>query len=288
MTNFRKWPSALIKLENPHLIVHLEPSMGGRILSVLSKPKGHELLFQAQAHHSPPSSPRNAFAPFAYGWDDCFPSVISAGLDYPDHGLFWGNTASTLSQTEDFVQLYLKHKKWEIVKRLRLLGSTLHIEIDIRHHSTIPSAAFFTTHLLARFEEGMRLFPEIIYQDREYAESSSCEFNERMQGPNGTSRKWWLKPEAFPRYFSQGATECGIHYPNLGMKYTMEWEQNSFPYLGVWVTSGEFQGDRNLAWEISDGYFDSLEVAERNQRLPSFQTNQTKTFAYQVKWEVSS
>jgi hypothetical protein len=275
----------MIKLENDQLVVLIEPLMGGRVLSVRSRTTAHELLFQPLAHHQSPVSGQNRFDAFAYGWDDCFPSVISAGSDYPDHGMLWSHLANVISQTETSVMLNIEDQNWKIKKCFTLHFSSIQVELEIELLSHSPREAFLTTHLLARYEKGMRLFPEIPFEDREHAPKSNFTSGEEMIGPLDACRKWWVKPEAMSRYFPKQLFQCGILYPRLGMKYSMGWEPKHFPFLGLWVTSGEFQGDRNLAWEISDGYFDSLKTAQQNRRLPIFQARQIKHFAYRISWE---
>jgi len=50
------------------------------------------------------------------------------------------------------------------------------------------------------------------------------------------------------------------------------------------VTNGGFRGERNAAWEPSDGYHDSIQTARRNGALPVLEPGEVKTLKLKMTW----
>jgi len=68
------------------------------------------------------------------------------------------------------------------------------------------------------------------------------------------------------------------------MAYRLEWDPRELPYLGHWATNGGYLGERNAAWEPSDGYYDSVETARANGALPVLGPGAVKTLNFKMTW----
>ena len=85
--------STKMLLENDSLKVEIVPGIGGRIVSLLHKPSGHEFLWRNKTLPLRRVSPGTAYDPEFYGGIDeqipCDVPEIINGISYPDHGELW-------------------------------------------------------------------------------------------------------------------------------------------------------------------------------------------------------
>lgn len=61
----------------------------------------------------------------------------------------------------------------------------------------------------------------------------------------------------------------GLDYTDEKIKYTINYDPQINPYLGVWITKGGFKGEYNCALEPSNGFYDDLSRAYYNNKLSS-------------------
>lgn len=80
-------------LENDQLRVEILPELGGKIWSIVYKPRNRELLWHHPSVVPQRSLPGATFDDaFSGGWDELFPNdapVMIDGIEYPDHGEIW-------------------------------------------------------------------------------------------------------------------------------------------------------------------------------------------------------
>jgi hypothetical protein len=247
------------------------PEWGGKTVSIRHLATGHELLFQRP--RKPPRR-RDEFGDWAFGWDDCWPSVDAGEPGYPDHGALWRLCGKTKPSDGLTVEIEPPDQSWRYTKTWNLDGSSLKVGVRIDNLSPRPLPAFWTLHALVRFEDDMVLvFPGGDKRMTVHGQS----FFPRAYPPPGTAGKFWLPGEV-----SRGW--CGIDYPTLGMEYRLSWNPDDLPYLGYWVTNGGFRGERNAAWEPSDGFFDSVATTQTQGTLPILAPGQTKAFSFTLSW----
>ncbi|MHB0856525.1 MAG: DUF5107 domain-containing protein [Anaerolineae bacterium] len=83
----------LIRLANDHLQVVVAPTIGGRIVSLIHRPSGHEFLWRNAALPLEQLPPGTAYDPHFYGGiDELLPNDIPErinGVDAQDHGELW-------------------------------------------------------------------------------------------------------------------------------------------------------------------------------------------------------
>jgi galactose mutarotase-like enzyme len=249
------------------------PSWGGKTVSIKHRASGRELLFQRPG--ASPHKPRMEFGEWAFGWDDCWPSVEAAGPDYPDHGALWSLPGRAKASPGGLtVEIEPPGGRWHYTKTWQLDASSLKVRVQIANLGSEPLPAFWTLHALVRAEDDMRLvFPGADTRKTVHGEDFSPQALPRIGGTG----KFWL-----PRAVEKGF--CGIDYPSLGMAYRLNWDPEDLPYLGYWVTNGGFRGERNAAWEPSDGFYDSLVTAEANRALPVLAPGNRKSFSFTLTW----
>ena len=289
----------VIILENDRLTIRLLPDMGGRILSFFRKDKSFELAAPAREERELPPPAGAAFAPYAYGMDDTFPSIDGEEVNwkgrklvYPDHGEIWSHAFEVLRQEPCLAVLLWQSEAfgYRYEKTLRLEEETLHLEYRITNRSEEELPCIWTWHGLMRYEEDMRiLLPEEISHYRNVMEGG-------LPGPVGT-----VYPADTPLYDFGGVPEarsrsavkfygeerttkgcCGLTYPSQGITCLLRYDAQILPWFGVWITAGGFQGDYNCALEPSSGFYDSIGNAKRLGRLPILPGGGTMEFGLSI------
>jgi hypothetical protein len=69
------------------------------------------------------------------------------------------------------------------------------------------------------------------------------------------------------KYYVNGKVKegmAGAYYPSKDVTYKVYFDKEKLPYLGLWVTQGEYGGDYNCALEPTNGFYDSVEAAQRD------------------------
>jgi hypothetical protein len=211
------------------LEVAVVPAWGGKTVSIRHRSSGHELLFQRGEKFRPKG--RTDFGEWAFGWDDCWPSIEAQGPDYPDHGAVWGLVGRVLPSTEGLaVEVEAADRTWRYTKTWLVKESSLRVSVRIDNLGSVERPAFWTLHALVRVEDDMELvFPGADERKTVYGDP----FSPRALPSAGRSGKFWL-----PAAVQRGS--CGIDYPSLGMTYRLNWDPADLPYLGTGPPTGGF------------------------------------------------
>lgn len=56
----------------------------------------------------------------------------------------------------------------------------------------------------------------------------------------------------------------GLHYKKEKFKYTVKFDKEVNPCLGIWITKGGYKGEYSCALEPSNGFYDSIKLAAEN------------------------
>ena len=62
---------------------------------------------------------------------------------------------------------------------------------------------------------------------------------------------------------------CSLIYHDKDIRYSIEYSGSVNPYLGIWITKGGFKGEYNCALEPSNGFYDGLDRAIKNDKYGS-------------------
>ncbi len=292
-------------LENENLKIRILPCRGGKITSFYLKNKEFELAAQSSQEQyqircqMEAEGERGSFAPYAYGMDDAFPNVNQEivewkkrKLSYPDHGEIWSAAMEIFEQTSDKIRM-----KWDspifdysYEKCMRLNEHTLEIEYHIVNEGKEELPCIWTWHGLLRYEQDMMItLPGNVAYYRNVLEG--C-----ILGKEGTVypvqneiydfTKMPNPPECnmIKYYNEEDVTEghCGIYYPTQNVSHYIDYDAKVFPYLGIWITAGGFQGDYNAALEPTNGYYDRISKARENQKLPVLHAGEKLDFTLKL------
>jgi len=290
-----------IVLENENLKVVLHPHLGGKITSFYLKEKDFELAAESSQEQTQVRSRmeaenrRDNFAPYAYGMDDAFPNVNQEMIDwdgrklhYPDHGEIWSADFEICEQTLDKVRIrwHSLEFNYSYEKCMKLNGHTLEIEYQIENYGNEELPCIWTWHGLLRYEQDMEIIlPEKVGHYRNVLDD--CILGEEgtvypLQNDVYDFTKM-LNPEEcnmIKYYNEEDVTDghCGIYYPTQNVSHYLDYDAKIFPYLGIWITAGGFQGDFNVALEPTNGYYDRISKARDNQKLPILRAGEELDF----------
>ena len=178
-----------LMLENERLRVVVLPELGGKIWSIVHKPRDRELLW-----HNPRLPPRAAPFGASYddwfcgGWDELFPNdalVAIGGETYPDHGEVWSMAAEweVVARSADEVAVRLTNRgvvtptTFAKTVVLRAGESCLRVRYAIGNDGAAPLDFLWKLHPAVALGTGPRLDlpPCRVLVDPEFAE----EFGER-------------------------------------------------------------------------------------------------------------
>jgi len=295
-------------LENNTISVVVLPELGGKIASFKYKKNDFELLFQNPKNRYLRAQVGSDFSEYdASGFDDCFPNISQEEvlnneklISYPDHGEIW-STLMEANVTLNRLELKMKSQilPYSFSKTLGLKDNRLIIHYKISNFGTEPIDCFYTMHCLVNCDEEMVLeFPKDTKYIVNVLESSRL-------GNEGTIHPYPLtkshKDEIIDFRKVQAAAKvncekfyvanimeegkCRIDYPKQGIRFTLAYDPKKLPYLGFWVTEGGFRGDYNCAFEPSNGFYDGIGMAKKNNKYLKLMPNETFQFEFSLELE---
>lgn len=301
-------PADILTLENEKIKVQLLPGFGGKIVSFVLKENDFELAAQNESGRTPdfrPGLPEKAlhFGPYAFGMDDAFPNIDAEErtaegrvLSYPDHGEVWQLPFEVLRSEEDAVLLRAESTRFEYTyeKELKLQGNTLNISFRITNHGADALPAFYTFHDLVTLTPDVQLFfPDGVKEFLNVYESTPLGVVGETYAAEDPRYDFQslrsLKDGDMVKYYANGKVSegrAGVCYPDAGVRYTIGWDPEKLPYLGVWITNGGM--GYNLAVEPTGGFYDSIRTAEKNGALPALKSGETLRFDLDLTLEKDS
>ncbi len=272
------------ELSNEFISCMILPRCGGKVLSLTYRDNGFEFLFQnprGSFGNPQAGSPFEAFE--ACGFDDAFPSIdpsrVTVGdrvIDYPDHGEIW-SAGFDCQAEEDGMKLSFRSRllPYSYEKRLSLHGDMLRCSYQIANVGTVAFPCIWACHCLAAYMPDMRLvYPEgtetlevVLDSERLGLSGTVHSFPVSSDGAWDFTRVPGTPPAGMDKYYVRGKVKegkFGYIYPSAGMAAELLYDADKLPYLGFWITTGGYRGDKNCAFEPASGYYDSIETAGRN------------------------
>ncbi len=270
-------PKRLV-LENETLRVLLLPEVGFKIASVFYKPRSFEAVFQPSNPEGKPLDEmyRTAFpgASFEHydtsGIDDCIPTIDAAWLEecqveLNDHGDTWSASwvvAEDAGEDETAAEasVQLASLPLRLTRRVSLEENVVRLSYELLNTGSVRVPWMWTLHDLLRYEPDAQLdLPQpFIVTDVQRGETWDFDIRRMDEVPENATYKFY-----YDHPVKDGV--ASIRYPSQGMLTRLLYDGARFPYLGVWMTTGGFKNERNIALEPSNGFYDSLPRALSNQ-----------------------
>lgn len=273
-----------IQMENHELRIVILPQLGGKIASVCYKKKNFELAAQnSKGMYQIPAADAEFSQYDASGLDDAFPNIVETNYryenierKYPDHGEIWSSPFSYEIQ-KNKVELFYRSERFEYTyKKIISLGDNkMNLQYEIKNENESPFPCLWTFHGLLRYEENMEFFyPKEVQSFENVLESPELGAEGRHVPLKNEEYDFCHVPikksQTMVKYYADKKIEsgyCGCRYPDQGIECILRYNASKLPYLGVWITAGGYRGDYNCALEPSNGYYDDVFTAEKNQSL---------------------
>jgi hypothetical protein len=268
-------------MDNGTLSLVLLPAFGFKMASLFYKPTGFESLFQPATHSYKKLTPGACFEKYdTSGCDDLLPTIDACayqgseyqGVRLPDHGEVWARSwaVSIIDDTvKGTVELNCLPMRFA---RTVSFGSehTVRFDYIAQNLGTKPLRFLWALHPLNLLKEGTRLL--LPKGSRKllnvhpgsasgYAEKEIDFVSSGLSLPDSIGRGHSCK---FYVYTPLKAGCAGLYYPQDKLALIYRFDPVKLPYLGVWINTGGFKNEVNIAIEPSNGFYDSLERAVSN------------------------
>ncbi|NLI90101.1 MAG: hypothetical protein GX366_06815 [Epulopiscium sp.] len=265
-----------ITIENDKIRVTTLPEHGFKVASIYHKEKDFEFLFQPsnkeykKAYHGADFSKYDTS-----GLDDCVPSIdpckyLDTDIDLVDHGDVWSipwDVKHTKGKLEGEVELPSLPLLFS--RAITLDEESIIFNYRVKNLSGEDVAYLWTLHGLNCYNENTRLeFPEDL---RNYINVQ----NDEVWNFDIRNLKDYPKNHTFKYYFTDEIKEgwALLDYRDKRVKYKVNFDPRDNPYLGIWLTTGGFKEENNVAIEPCNGFYDTLERAVDNKKVKYVRAN---------------
>lgn len=282
-------------LESSDLRVVTVPDMGAKIVSIFDKRAKHEWLLPPGNHSFKPVAYGSAFVDQDMsGWDEMFPTINActypapgpyAGVKLPDHGEVWALPWNVNQAGQDVLQMSVSGRvlPYRLSRSMTLTDSrTLRLDYEVVNTGDAPFAGFWAAHpqFSVTSQTEIRLPAEVqqvmnVTDLKEWAPPGQCYPWPAATDQQGKPRKLdRIAPPAehrcrkFYTLPDQPVSWGDLHEMPTGPWLRLEWDAQQVPYLGLWVDEGMVNPVPTAALEPATGFYDSLELAMANRRVP--------------------
>lgn len=295
-------------VENEYLRLVVLPELGAKIASIFHKPSGYELLHQPvkQSYSLPDQNDLYpAFEKFdTSGLDDCFPTIDACTLEVegqkyslPDHGELWSKPMQ-MEVKEDYIlargfgqgeesnlalssSYEAKTLPFRFNRTLMVQDSYLYLDYEIENLSDKTLPCMWALHGLFALDKGLKIdLPEgnllHVMPERPY-DFESFDKTELDTYPENEQCKFYLEHPV-----DQG--KASLRYVKQNVQVNYLWRSKDLPYLGVWVTTGGFKKEKNIAIEPCSGFYDNLATAYENQKTWLIEAKQKKRWTIEMNF----
>lgn len=278
--------------ENDIIKVRVLEKLGGKVASIYYKPQQFEVLFQNEEDKYVLPEYGDSFEKYdTSGWDEMFPTIDKCKYPYdtchknieaPDHGELW-SIPWEFTVEGNILKGTVKSPKFDYTfhKNIEVNENSIHVEYNVENLGKDPLYGLWAFHGLLACDNQSRIILENVNQIVNVHESS-------ILGPVGKVYSYPLikdingktyeldkiqskEANKSEKFYVNGPLEKGEASVTLNkntLKFTLNFPVDKVPYLGVWITEGEFKNQYNCAIEPTSGFYDSIEIAKKNSKIP--------------------
>ena len=288
------------KLENEHIKIILNPEIGGKMVSLFSKKTGTEyLLGPLSGSISTPDYGKPFDSRFAYGFDECFPTITACQLqtengsiDIPDHGELWSRSWKYHQKDEASITLSIEGKKldYSLTKEIALDGHSLNISYNLKNKSDATFEYLWSAHPLLSVVENDQILLNssnkmaVYWSTGEGLESPGEVINWPPKVGNADTidlaRVPCIEANIAMKLFSAKSSigRTGLYRRKADETLVFSFDRTRLPYLGVWLCYGGWPEDEEersftVALEPTNASTDSLSEAIRNGEASKIKSN---------------
>lgn len=294
-----------IIMENDNIKLTLLPEIGFKIASMVYKPKEKEIFFQPTNNLYKIPSYGDTFEIYdTSGCDDMIPTIDKCS--YPigkykntilsDHGESWSTSWNAEIKNDkiigsfDLKSLPLTFKKVIYFKD----DNSINMDYTVKNNDDENIIFIWALHGLNAFDENTEiLIPK--ENDRIINVHSS-----ELLGDIGDTHSFPILKEknidltklnsyedkkTYKYYFLEPfkTGTVGLNYKDDNLTYLIHFEPEKIPYVGIWITTGGFKGEYNVAIEPTNGFYDSLKIAYENNKFQTVNRNSEKSWSISLE-----
>ena len=251
----------IVGLESDWLRVQVAPTAGGRLISLVHKPSGHEFLWRNRKLRLEQLSPGSEYDPNFYGGiDELLPNDIPEKIneiECPDHGELW---TMPLDWREEGQRLVLEG-------RLPGFGLSYRREMSLRPDGPCLDLSYRISNPTAERRQFLwKLHAAVLVEAGDVIE---CPARRAQVVDLAWSRHKTLAPFAWPNIegaaanvipaadgtmdffylYDLAAGEVGWRRPGKGLKFAYQFDTQTFPYVWLFASYGGFNGHYTVILE---------------------------------------
>lgn len=280
----------IYSLENDNYKVQILPDRGCKITSFMYKENKFEVFHQPQHEYEnleekyPKGVAGDLFMNYdTSGCDDCIPTIDPCEVSFAenklhDHGEVWYKEFEIISKDNNHLKAktMLTNMPIEFTKNTILEEDGIKIEYKAVNKGSKECGFMWSLHDLTVLTEGSYLEMPLPFSIINVQNDDKWDFDIR-------SLSELEKDMTYKFYYDKKISEgkASVVYPKENMKYTVKFDLDTVPYLGVWITTGGYKNEINLAIEPSTSYYDSLDKAIENGTAVMLKANEE--FAWDIK-----
>ncbi len=282
---------AAVIAENDVLKLAVLPVLGGKIASLVYKPRNFEVLFQPTADKYSMVEYGSDFGRWdTSGADEMYPTIDACsypfeaynGVRCPDHGEVWSIPwCAEYQVASDWLMCRTNGIKlpYRFSRTIRLDGAAVRMEYRVKNLGNKPLHGLWAFHGLAACDDatevtlpparGRAQVAVLSVQDSDLLGPAGRVLDfpvhkERDRGALNIARVRPPLAQDTRKIYVNGPVAKGEASMTLDkgrLEYALRWPEDKAPYLGVWFDEGGFKNEHNCALEPSTGFYDSLERA---------------------------
>lgn len=296
----------MIKLQNDVVSVEILPSTGGKISSIKSVATGLEFLLQPEKDVEVPTSGMDFLPPYAYGFDECFPTiteckvkVVDKVINYPDHGELWTSSFKTKLVDSNHCILTAEGVNFPYIfqKEIFLTEKGLKIEYGVENKAEVGFEFIWSAHPLLAIE----LNDEILLpSDNETVE---VYYSSVARWKKGDILRWPIVLDNVQLNYAQTRStnlalkvfakelktkKSGFYRVAGDQTIVFSFENTMTDNLGIWICYGGWplqmpKRDYTIALEPTSNAEDSLADAIQKKQNYSLKPGETVTWSQEIE-----
>jgi hypothetical protein len=267
-----------VTLRSSQISVEVDVARGAKITSLRSLPSEREWLLQSPTPTGEEPCYGSVFTDIPLsGWDEMLPTVDACsypggGVELPDHGEAWSRPWRLVEQTSTSLTCAIDGVAldYHFRRRIRLDGPRLSMSYRLSTQRPDGLAALWAPHPQFRALPGTMLqLPGDVNRLDSRADGDTGAFRQvdigsggldwRQVVPAGTGLMLYAEPDV-------RVSSAVLSDPD-GSWLRMAWDSDAAPYFAVWMDHGRYAAEPVVCPEPMTGYYDSVELAERQGRV---------------------
>lgn len=284
----------IIELENESYLVKVLPQRGFKISSFIYKKNNFEVFHQPQHEFNnlkekyPRGIEGDLFINYdTSGCDDCIPTIDPCEVEFAsatlnDHGETWYKEFDLIDSGENYVQgsTTLSSMPIKFIKKVNLSNDGIKIDYSAINKGNKKCGFMWSLHDLTKLTKDSYLELPEPFSYINVQNDEKWDFDVRIM-------KNLEKNKTYKFYYDKKLSkgEASLVYPSDNMRYTVKFDLKNTPYLGVWITTGGYKGETNLAIEPSTSFYDSLKKAVNNDT--AIMLNPGERFSWNIELDLN-